>query len=156
AAPAPSAPTAWRIGGSLRPYRDPATARARVYCWRHASFLPPSSFRLLPSSFFLLPSSFFLLPLCRPSPPRLDLGDVDILHGHRRLERALGRGAVRVFDRFDQGARRDLPVQAPLVFTPSARAFLTAVPDNRIPQPVGFGLIVGRDLERKCLVVLEL
>ena len=54
-----------------------------------------------------------------------------------------------------QGARRDLPRQAPLVLAPAACAFLAAIADDRVPQAVGFGLVVGRDLEREGLVVLE-
>ena len=54
-----------------------------------------------------------------------------------------------------EGARRDLPRQAPLVLAPAAGAFLAAVADDRVPQAVGFGLVVGRDLERERLAVLE-
>jgi hypothetical protein len=35
-------------------------------------------------------------------------------------------------------------------------ALLAAVADDRVPQAVGLGLIVGRDLERERLAVLEL
>jgi hypothetical protein len=34
-------------------------------------------------------------------------------------------------------------------------AFLAAIAHNRVPQAVGFGLIVSRNLERKGLDVLE-
>ena len=53
------------------------------------------------------------------APRRLDRGDVDLLHAHHRIERALcfiaaGRHRLR------QHARRDLPGDAPLVFAPAA------------------------------------
>jgi hypothetical protein len=39
---------------------------------------------------------------------------------------------------------------------PAARAFLAAISDDRVPQAVGFGLVVGRDLKGERLVVREL
>ena len=47
------------------------------------------------------------------------------------------------------------PRQTPLVLAPTAGALLTAVVHDRIPQAVGFGLVVSRNLERKSLAVLE-
>ena len=76
-------------------------------------------------------------------------------HFHHRLEGALGRGAIRVGDGGGEGAWRDLPRQAPFVLAPAAGAFLAAVADDRVPQAVGFGLVVGRHLEREGLAVLE-
>src|SRR4051794_393214 len=57
-----------------------------------------------------------------PAHSRLDLGDVDLLHRHHRLERALGRGLVGVAVGLEQGARRDLPGEAPSVLAPAAHA----------------------------------
>src|SRR5688572_308940 len=62
-----------------------------------------------------------------------DLGDVDLLHRHHRLERALGGGFVGARGRFEQHARRDLPREAPLVLAPAAFAFLASVLDDGIP-----------------------
>src|SRR5688572_7800910 len=89
------------------------------------------------------------------APGRFDRSDVNLSHLHHRFESALGRRAVRIGDRGSEGAWRDLPRQAPLVLAPAACAFLAAVSDNRIPQAVGFGLVVGCNLKGKSLVVLE-
>src|SRR6185312_13084726 len=52
----------------------------------------------------------------RSAAPRgLDRGDVDLRHGHHGVERTLGGGGVGVGDRSRQGARGDLPGQAPFV-----------------------------------------
>src|SRR4029078_9207704 len=85
----------------------------------------------------------------------LDRGDVDLLHGHHRLERALGFIAAGCH-RFGQHARRDLPRHAPFVLAPATRALLTAIADDGIPIAVGLGLILGGDHERKGLAMLEL
>ena len=45
--------------------------------------------------------------------------------------------------------------EAPLVLAPAALALLPAVTDDRVPVPVGLGLVVGRHLERERLAVLE-
>src|SRR5512134_1991619 len=90
------------------------------------------------------------------APGRFDRSDVDLSHLHHRFEGALGRRAIGIGERGNQGAWRDLPRQAPLVLAPSAFAFLTAIADDRVPQAVGFGLVVGRNLEREGFVVLEL
>ena len=74
-----------------------------------------------------------------------------IIASNARLAAARSGSAIAV----GQGARRDLPRQSPLVLAPAACAFLAAVSDDRVPQAVGFGLVVGRNLERECLVVLE-
>src|SRR3954471_22382327 len=85
---------------------------------------------------------------------RLDRGDVDLLHAHHRVKRALcfiaagGEG-------LGQHARRDLPGDAPLVFAPAARALLAAIADDGVPVAVSLLLIVGGDLEREGFVVLE-
>src|SRR5262252_8745108 len=91
-----------------------------------------------------------------PAPGRFDRGDVDLSHVHHRLESALGRRAIRIGDCVSEGAGRDLPRQAPLVLAPAACAFLSAISDDCVPQAVGFGLVVGRNLERERLAVLEL
>src|SRR3546814_6262611 len=88
------------------------------------------------------------------SPRRLDRGDVDFLHGHHGIKRALcfvaaGRQGV------GQYARSDLPGNPPLVLAPAARALLAAVADDGIPIAVGLLLIVGGDLEREGFVMLE-
>src|SRR3546814_2243827 len=88
------------------------------------------------------------------APRRLDRGDVDLLHVHHRIERALGFSAAGRH-RFGQNARRDLPGDAPLVLAPAARALLAAIADDGVPIAVGFLLIVGGDLERDGFVVLE-
>src|SRR5213592_2902240 len=85
---------------------------------------------------------------------RLDGGDVDLLHRHHRLEGALGLSAAGR-QRVGQHARGDLPREAPAVLAPTARAFLAAIADNRIPVAVRLRLIVRGDLEGERLAVLE-
>ena len=85
---------------------------------------------------------------------RLDRGDVDLLHRHHRLERALGLSAAGRH-RVGQHARSDLPGEAPAVLAPAARALLAAVADDRVPVAVRLRLIVGGDLEGERLAVLE-
>src|SRR5688500_3184012 len=84
----------------------------------------------------------------------LDLGDVDFLHRHHRLERPLGSGLAGVAQGIEQVARRDLPRVAPLVLAPDAGALL-AVPGDRIPIAIRFGLVLGHDHEADGLVGLE-
>src|SRR6266550_5043159 len=48
----------------------------------------------------------------------LDRRDVDLLHRHHRLERALGLGRVLVGRQLDQPPRGDLPGESPLVLAP--------------------------------------
>lgn len=91
------------------------------------------------------------------TPPRgLNHCDVDFCHLHHGRERALGCGLVGIGDRFREGTGCDLPGEAPLVLAPAACALLTTVADDGIPEAVGFGLVLGRNLERKRLVVFEL
>jgi hypothetical protein len=85
---------------------------------------------------------------------RLDRGDVDLLHGHHRIKRALSFIASGR-QRLCQHARRDLPGDAPLVFAPAASAFLPAIADDGVPVSIGLVLIVGRDLEREGFVMFE-
>ncbi len=85
---------------------------------------------------------------------RLDLGNVDLLHLHHRLECALCHIAASGH-RLGQGARRDLPRQTPFVLAPAARALHAAVTDDRVPITVGLRLVVGGDLKGECLAVLE-
>src|SRR5688500_14899121 len=49
---------------------------------------------------------------------RLDLGDVDLLHRHHCCEGTLGGRLVRIVDRLEEHARRDLPGKSPLVLAP--------------------------------------
>ena len=90
------------------------------------------------------------------APGHLDRSDVDLSHLHHRFENALGRRAIGVGQRVNEDARRDLPRQTPPVLAPAALALLAAVSDDRVPQAVGFCLIIGGDLEREGLAVLEL
>src|SRR6185312_14757794 len=57
--------------------------------------------------------------------------------------------------RFGQYTRRDLPRHAPLVLAPTARAFLAAITDDRVPIAIRLSLIVSGDLERKSFVMFE-
>src|SRR6266446_6115486 len=91
---------------------------------------------------------------CSAASRCLDDGDVDLLHRHHRREGALGLSATGRH-RLGQRARGDLPGEAPAVLAPTARAFLAAIADNRIPVAVGLRLIVRGDLEGKGLAVLE-
>src|SRR6516225_7389788 len=84
----------------------------------------------------------------------LDCSDVDLLHAHHRLKRAL-RFTAAGSQRLGQHARCDLPGDAPPVFAPAALALLATVAHNGIPIAVGFLLIVGGDLKGEGLVVLE-
>src|SRR6476661_10666507 len=58
---------------------------------------------------------------------RLDRGDVDLLHRHHRIERALRRRLVATGRRLEQHPRGDPPGIAPSVLAPAAGAFLAAV-----------------------------
>src|SRR5277367_2551325 len=86
---------------------------------------------------------------------RLDCSDVDLLHLHHRIERALGDSGIGIGDRFYQDDRRNLPGQSPFVLAPAARALLAAVADDRVPVAIGFGLVSGCDLKRERFIVLE-
>ena len=86
---------------------------------------------------------------------RLDGGDVDLPHRHHRFECALGLSAAGG-KRVGEHAWGDLPVEAPAVLTPTARAFGAAIVDDGIPESVSLFLIVGRDLEREGFAVFEL
>src|ERR1700739_4186120 len=94
------------------------------------------------------------MPAVRPAkgrrkpapPPRFDRGDVNLLHAHHRFKRPLcfiPSGCQRV----RQDARRNLPGHAPFVFAPTARALLSAIPDDSVPVAVRLLLIVRGDLE---------
>src|SRR5437899_2206878 len=87
-------------------------------------------------------------------PRRLDRGDVDLLHAHHRIKRALCFIAAGR-QRLGQHARRDLPGDAPLVFAPAARTLLAAIADDGVPVAVGLVLIVGGDLEREGFAMFE-
>src|SRR5215213_7601935 len=55
-----------------------------------------------------------------PSERRLDRGNVDLLHGHHRLEGSFGRCGVRAGGGVEQDAGGDLPGEAPPVLAPAA------------------------------------
>src|SRR5688572_22408418 len=74
------------------------------------------------------------------APRCLDRGDVDLLHAHHRLKRALCLIAAGR-QRLGQHAWRDLPGDAPLVFAPAARTLLAAIADDGVPVAVGLVLI---------------
>ena len=75
--------------------------------------------------------------------------------GDLTAARAAGGGAVGVAEGVGQGARGDLPGQAPLVLAPAAIALLAAVADDGVPVAVGLFLVVGGDLERERLALRE-
>ncbi len=108
---------------------------------------------LLLNCAFIIKTANVTRPLATPC--RFDCCDVDLSHFHHGLERAFGCGGIRVDDCRNERARRDLPRQAPLVLAPAAGAFVAAVSDDRVPQAVGFSLVIGCNLERKGFVVLE-
>jgi hypothetical protein len=85
---------------------------------------------------------------------RLDSGDIDLLHRHHCLK---GAFCLCTTSRkcIGQRAWSDLPGEAPAVFAPTARAFLAAIADDRVPITVRFFLILRRDLEGEGLVVPE-
>src|SRR6186713_1784718 len=85
----------------------------------------------------------------------LNGGDVDLLHWHHCLERALCLIATGR-QRIDQHTRGDLPGETPAVLAPAALAFLAAIADDRVPVAICLFLIVCGDLEGKRLAVLEL
>src|SRR5262245_48725529 len=93
-------------------------------------------------------------PITSAAPRGLDRGDVNLLHAHHRIKRALCFIAAGR-QRLGQHARRDLPRYAPPVLAPAARALLAPVADDGVPIAVGLWLIVGGDLEREGFVVLE-
>jgi hypothetical protein len=76
------------------------------------------------------------------APHRFDRGNVDLLHAHHRIERALCFIAAGG-ERLGQHARRDLPGDAPFDFAPAARALLAAIAVDGVPIAVGLLLIVG-------------
>ena len=79
------------------------------------------------------------VPLRSSAPPRrLYRGNVDFLHRHHRVERAFGGCGIGAHHCVGEGARCDLPRQAPAVFAPAARAFLPAVADDCVPQAFAF------------------
>src|SRR5205085_12560438 len=78
---------------------------------------------------------------------RFDRSDVDLFHLHHRIERALGGSGIGIAYRFCQRQRRNLPGQTPFVLAPAARTLFAAAPDDRIPVPISFGLVIGCDLE---------
>src|ERR1700686_665608 len=88
------------------------------------------------------------------SPRCLDGGDIDLLHRHHRLKRALCLSATSR-KRIGQRARGDLPGKSPAVLAPTALAFHAAIADDRVPVTVRLFLILRSDLEGKGLAVPE-
>src|SRR5262245_48701672 len=88
------------------------------------------------------------------APRCFDCGDVNLLHAHHRIKCTLCFIAADGH-RLGEHARRNLPGNAPLVFAPTARAFLPAIADDRVPVAVGLSLIVSGNLEGEGFVVLE-
>src|SRR5215470_3595845 len=88
------------------------------------------------------------------APRRLDRGNIDFLHAHHRIKRALCFSATGR-KCFGQYARRDLPGDTPLVLTPAACALLAAIADDGVPIAIGLLLIVGCDLEGEGFIMLE-
>src|SRR5882724_11342432 len=88
------------------------------------------------------------------APRRLDCSDVDLLHAHHRIKRALCFIAAGRH-RLGQHTRRDLPGDTPLVFAPAAGALLATIADDGVPITVGLLLIVGGNLEREGLAMFE-
>lgn len=85
----------------------------------------------------------------RPTPPfRLYRGDVDLLHRHDGVECALGRRAIRIRYRRDEGARGALPRQSPPILALAARRLLT---DARHACAGARGLAKA-SAEQECLV----
>src|SRR3989344_4537380 len=84
----------------------------------------------------------------------LDGGDIDFSHSHHCIERTFCLGAPSRKS-VSQRTWRYLPRYSPAVFAPAARALLSSIADDGIPISVCFFLIVRRDLERKCLTLLE-
>src|SRR6267154_403728 len=95
-----------------------------------------------------------VLVVTSAAPRRLDRGDVDFLHAHHGIECAFCFSTTGRH-RLCQHARRDLPGDAPLVLAPAARTLLAAIADNGVPVAVGLLLIIGGDLKRESLVMLE-
>src|ERR671930_2558524 len=83
----------------------------------------------------------------------LDRGDVDLLHAHHGIKRALCLIAAGR-QRLGQHARRDLPGDAPLVFAPAACTLLPTIADDGVPVAVGLVLIFCGDLEREGFAML--
>src|SRR6185312_2888426 len=95
------------------------------------------------------------LDATRSPPRRLDRGDVDLLHPHHRIERALGGRPVLTGRGVHERPRRDLPGQTPSVLAPPALALGSPVIDYRVPVAIGLGLILCEDLKRERFAVLE-
>src|SRR4029077_8176879 len=62
---------------------------------------------------------------------------------------------VRIVKSLEQRAWGDLPGEPPLVPTPAAVAFLSAVVDDRVPVMIGLRLVIGEDHETDGFVRTE-
>src|SRR3712207_2703858 len=89
------------------------------------------------------------------APRRLDRSDVDFLHGHHGVERAL-RFVAAGRQRACQYPWSDLPGNPPPVLAPTARALLADIAADGIPVGVGLLLIVRGGLEQEGFGVLEI
>src|ERR1051326_2359661 len=89
------------------------------------------------------------------APRRFDCSNVDLAHLRHRIEDALGSSAIGIGYPFEQGDWRNLPGHSPFVLAPTARAFLTAVGDDRVPITICLGLVGGCDLKRERFVMLK-
>src|SRR4029079_7086233 len=82
--------------------------------------------------------------------------DVELLHLHHRLERALESRGLRVLHHLDHRRRHDLPRQTELVLEPTAllRPWI-ASGTQLLPVVVHFLLVLAVHLQRDRLVELE-
>src|SRR5687767_11249367 len=128
----------------------PAHIRHRASCWPSAGGSATAFLnRVVPRPTPPWTEGDVRPAVCRlwsAAPRCLDLGDVDLLHVHHRIERALCLITAGCH-RLGQHARCDLPGDAPLVLAPAARTLLAAIADDGVPVAVGLLLIVGGDLE---------
>jgi hypothetical protein len=91
-----------------------------------------------------------------PCDSRFNRRNVDFLHRHHGIHCTLHRSLVRVLHRGEQRPRNDLPGVSPAVLTPAAIALDAAVVDDGVPIAIGFGLVVGEDLEADRFIGLDL
>src|SRR3954453_11536428 len=82
------------------------------------------------------------------APCRLNCRDIDFCHLHHGEECAFCCISARS-QHLREHAWCDLPGDAPFVFAPTARTFLTTILHDGVPVAVGLLLIVCGDLERE-------
>ena len=78
----------------------------------------------------------------------LELGVINLAHLEHRLHGAARTLRIGISNQLVQLARHDLPREPESVLEPSARARLTSVGRERIPQPVDLSLVLALDDER--------